>query len=67
LQEYVYVLDDFKAICKKAGLDTQSVYEIRATPTEVTFYCYDLKNGRPYLDEQKDEIVKLPPVSLKVR
>jgi len=67
LQECVCVLDDIKAICKKAGIDPRNVYEIRITPIEITFHCYDLKNGRPYFNEQKDEVAKLPPVSLKVR
>lgn len=55
-----------RAICITAKLDPKSVYEISVTPTEVTFNCYDLKDGKPYFNKQLEEVAKLPPIKFKI-
>ena len=64
--ETVNIREELRAICIKAKLDPANVYAMSATPTEVTFNCYDLKDGKPYLNKQLDEVAKLPPIKFKI-
>lgn len=48
---------EIKEICAKAGFETKQVYSIFFTPDCVSFNCYALTDGKPYIDEEGNVVM----------